>query len=76
MTQQIHCGGYENKNATDTLFSFIYGTVKNYSTTKQVNISLPGMTGVQDSGGGENWCDYHALDRYCDAAAIVSRGMA
>ena len=49
-------GGYENKNAANLLFKNIYETVKQYDSSKLVNICLPGMTGVQGSVGGENWC--------------------
>ncbi|NLI70645.1 MAG: glycosyl hydrolase [Firmicutes bacterium] len=69
-------GGYENKDAANQLFSLIYSTVKGYSAAKQVNICLPGMTGVEGSVGGENWCVYADLDAYCDTAAIMSYGMA
>lgn len=69
-------GGYENKDAANALFRDIYQTVKNYNPAKLVNICLPGMTGVQGSVGGENWCVYEDLDEYCDTAAIMSYGMA
>ena len=69
-------GGYENKDAANILFSDIYQTVKAYNPAKLVNICLPGMTGVQGSVGGENWCVYADLDAYCDTAAIMSYGMA
>lgn len=69
-------GGYENKDAANALFRDIYLTVKNYNPAKLVNICLPGMTGVQGSVGGENWCVYEDLDEYCDTAAIMSYGMA
>ena len=69
-------GGYENKDAANALFRDIYQTVKNYNPSKLVNICLPGMTGVQGSVGGENWCVYEDLDEYCDTAAIMSYGMA
>jgi len=68
-------GSYENRVAANNLFSLIYSTVKNYDPTKMVNICLPGMTGVQGSVGGENWCVYADLDAYCDTAAIMSYGM-
>jgi spore germination protein YaaH len=68
-------GGYENKDAANNLFSLIYSTVKNYDSSKMVNICLPGMTGIQGSVGGENWCVYADLDAYCDTAAIMSYGM-
>lgn len=69
-------GGYENKDAANALFRDIYQTVKNYNPAKLVNICLPGMTGVQGSVGGENWCVYEDLEEYCDTAAIMSYGMA
>lgn len=69
-------GGYENRMAANALFRDIYRTVKNYNPAKLVNICLPGMTGVQGSVGGENWCVYADLDAYCDTAAIMSYGMA
>ncbi len=69
-------GGYENKDAANILFRDIYQTVKAYNPAKLVNICLPGMTGVQGSVGGENWCVYADLDAYCDTAAIMSYGMA
>lgn len=69
-------GGYENRQAANELFRDIYTTVKNYNPAKLVNICLPGMTGVQGSVGGENWCVYADLNPYCDTAAIMSYGMA
>lgn len=69
-------GGYENRAVANALFRDIYRTVKNYNPAKLVNICLPGMTGVQGSVGGENWCVYADLDAYCDTAAIMSYGMA
>lgn len=69
-------GGYENRAAANALFRDIYRAVKSYNSTKLVNICLPGMTGVQGSVGGENWCVYADLDAYCDTAAIMSYGMA
>lgn len=68
-------GGYENKDLANALFRDIYNTVKNHDRGKQVNICLPGMTGVQGSVGGENWCVYADLNAYCDTAAIMSYGM-
>ena len=44
--------------------------------TKHMNICLPGMTSVNGSVGGENWCVYGDLDAYCDTASIMSYGMA
>lgn len=49
-------GGFENRDAANALFRDIYQTVKAYDSSKLVNICLPGMTGVQGSVGGENWC--------------------
>lgn len=69
-------GGYENRDAANALFRDIYNTVKNHDRSKLVNICLPGMTGVQGSVGGENWCVYADLDAYCDTASIMSYGMA
>ncbi|KJZ94731.1 glycosyl hydrolase family 18 protein, partial [Clostridium sp. IBUN13A] len=69
-------GGYENKDAANDLFRDIYNTVKAYDSSKLVNICLPGMTGVQGSVGGENWCVYEDLNPYCDTATIMSYGMA
>ena len=69
-------GGYENKDAANDLFRDIYNTVKAYDSSKLVNICLPGMTGVQGSVGGENWCVYEDLNHYCDTATIMSYGMA
>ena len=69
-------GGYENRAAANALFQDIYQTVKAYNPAKRVNICLPGMTGVQGSVGGENWCVYADLDAYCDTASIMSYGMA
>jgi len=69
-------GGYENRDAANALFVDIYQTVKNYNPAKLVNICLPGMTGVQGSVGGENWCVYADLNACCDTAAIMSYGMA
>lgn len=69
-------GGYENREVANALFRDIYRTVKDYNPAKLVNICLPGMTGVQGSVGGENWCVYADLDAYCDTASIMSYGMA
>jgi spore germination protein YaaH len=69
-------GEYENRAAANALFADIYSTVKSYNPVKLVNICLPGMTGVQGSVGGENWCVYADLNAYCDTAAIMSYGMA
>lgn len=69
-------GEFENRTAANALFADIYSTVKSYNPAKLVNICLPGMTGVQGSVGGENWCVYADLNTYCDTAAIMSYGMA
>jgi len=69
-------GEYENKDTANALFRDIYQTVKTYNASKLVNICLPGMTSVNGSVGGENWCVYADLDAYCDTAAIMSYGMA
>ena len=69
-------GEFENRTAANVLFADIYSTVKSYNPAKLVNICLPGMTGVQGSVGGENWCVYADLNAYCDTAAIMSYGMA
>lgn len=69
-------GGYENRAVANTLFRGIHSAVKGYAADKRVNICLPGMTGVNGSVGGENWCVYADLDAYCDTAAIMSYGMA
>lgn len=69
-------GGYENREAANALFRDIFLAVKAYDPQKLVNICLPGMTGVQGSVGGENWCVYADLNPYCDTAAIMSYGMA
>ena len=66
----------QNTAAANALFRDIYQTVKNYNPAKLVNICLPGMTSVQGSVGGENWCVYEDLNAYCDTAAIMSYGMA
>ena len=69
-------GEYENRDAANALFRDIYTTVKSYDRSKLVNICLPGMTSVNGSVGGENWCVYADLDAYCDTASIMSYGMA
>jgi spore germination protein YaaH len=69
-------GEYENRDAAGVLFRDIYQTVKAYNSAKLVNICLPGMTGVQGSVGGENWCVYADLNACCDTASIMSYGMA
>lgn len=68
--------GYSTHAASTAMFQNIYNTVKNYDATKHMNICLPGMTSVNGSVGGENWCVYGDLDAYCDTASIMSYGMA
>jgi spore germination protein YaaH len=69
-------GEIENRESGTALFRDIYNAVKNYNPAKLVNICLPGMTAVNGSVGGENWCVYADLNPYCDTAAIMSYGMA
>lgn len=69
-------GNIENRDAANALFRDIYNAVKSYDSTKLVNVCLPGMTSVNGSVGGENWCVYADIDKYCDTAAIMSYGMA
>ncbi|MCI2061740.1 MAG: glycosyl hydrolase family 18 protein [Eubacteriaceae bacterium] len=69
-------GSYSTAAKSTAMFRNIYQAVKAYDTQKQVNICLPGMTSVNGSVGGENWCVYADLDPYCDSAAIMSYGMA
>ncbi|MCM1463362.1 MAG: glycosyl hydrolase family 18 protein [Bacteroides sp.] len=69
-------GEYENKDKANALFKRIYETVKAYDSSKLVNVCLPGMTGVQGSVGGENWCVYGDIAPYCDTMAIMSYGEA
>ena len=68
--------GYSTHEASTAMFKHIYETVKAYDPTKEMNICLPGMTSVNGSVGGENWCVYGDLDKYCDTASIMSYGMA
>lgn len=67
---------YSTHAASTAMFQNIYNTVKGYDKTKLMNICLPGMTSVNGSVGGENWCVYADLNPYCDTAAIMSYGMA
>jgi len=67
---------YSTATASTAMFKNIYNAVKAYDRTKLVNICLPGMTSVNGSVGGENWCVYGDLNNYCDTAAIMSYGMA
>lgn len=68
--------GYSTHEASTNLFKAIYESVKGRDGSKLVNICLPGMTGINGSVGGENWCVYADLDQYCDTASIMSYGMA
>ncbi len=67
---------YSTHTASTAMFKNIYNTVKAYDSTKLMNICLPGMTSVNGSVGGENWCVYGDLNNYCDTASIMSYGMA
>ncbi len=67
---------YSTNAASTAMFRNIYNTVKAYNSTKLMNICLPGMTSVNGSVGGENWCVYGDLNNYCDTASIMSYGMA
>lgn len=67
---------YSTHAASTAMFKNIYNTVKAYDSTKLMNICLPGMTSVNGSVGGENWCVYGDLNNYCDTASIMSYGMA
>jgi spore germination protein YaaH len=69
-------GDYSTHAKSTAMFRNIWNTVKNYDSTKKVNICLPGMNSVNGSVGGENWCVYADLNPYCDTAAIMSYGMA
>ena len=68
--------GYSTHEESTAMFRDIYNTVKAYDPSKMMNICLPGMTSVNGSVGGENWCVYADLNRYCDTASIMSYGMA
>ena len=68
--------GYSTHAESTAMFRNIYNTVKAYNPAKHMNICLPGMTSVNGSVGGENWCVYGDLDAYCDTASIMSYGMA
>lgn len=68
--------GYSTHAASTAMFANIYNTVKGYDSSKLMNICLPGMTSVNGSVGGENWCVYADLNAYCDTASIMSYGMA
>lgn len=69
-------GDYSTATASTTMFRNIYNAVKAYNPAKLVNICLPGMTGVNGSVGGENWCVYGDLNDCCDTASVMSYGMA
>ena len=66
---------YSTHTASTAMFRNIYNTVKDFDSTKLMNICLPGMTSVNGSVGGENWCIYGDLNNYCDTASIMSYGM-
>jgi spore germination protein YaaH len=68
--------GYSTHEASTAMFRNIYNKVKDYDSSKLMNICLPGMTSVNGSVGGENWCVYADLNNYCDTASIMSYGMA
>ena len=63
---------YSTREASTAMFAHIYITVKAYDPTKEMNICLPGMTSVNGSVGGENWCVYGDLDKYCDIQYFLS----
>lgn len=67
---------YSTHTASTAMFQSIYNTVKAYNLAKLMNICLPGMTSVNGSVGGENWCVYGDLNNYCDTASIMSYGAA
>ena len=52
---------YSTREASTAMFRHIYETVKAYDPTKEMNICLPGMTTLNGSVGGENWCVYAHL---------------
>ena len=68
--------GYSTHEESTAMFRNIYNTVKAYDPAKMMNICLPGMTSVNGLVGGENWCVYADLNRYCNTASIMSYGMA
>ncbi|HCJ4482957.1 TPA: hypothetical protein NR446_001300 [Listeria innocua] len=67
---------YSTHAESTAMFKNIYNTIKAHDSSKLMNICLPGMTSVNGSVGGENWCVYGDLDPYCDTASIMSYGMA
>ncbi|MEO2825189.1 glycosyl hydrolase family 18 protein, partial [Escherichia coli] len=67
---------YSTHAESTAMFQNVYNTIKAYDSSKLMNICLPGMTSVNGSVGGENWCVYGDLDPYCDTASIMSYGMA
>lgn len=67
---------YSTHAESTAMFQNIYNTIKACDSSKLMNICLPGMTSVNGSVGGENWCVYGDLDPYCDTASIMSYGMA
>lgn len=68
--------GYSTHEASTQMFRNIYNKVKVYDSSKLMNICLLGMTSVNGSVGGENWCVYADLNDYCDTASIMSYGIA
>ena len=69
-------GDYSTAAKSTAMFQNIHHAVKSYDARKRINICLPGMTSVNGSVGGENWCVYADLAPYCDTASIMSYGMA
>lgn len=69
-------GDYTTHEKSTAIFRNVYNTVKSYNSSKMMNICLPGMTGLNGSVGGENWCVYSDLNNYCDTASIMSYGAA
>ena len=55
-------GNYSTHAKSTAMFKNIWNAVKNYDSTKNVNICLPGMNSVNGSVGGENWCVYADLN--------------
>lgn len=58
--------GYSTHAASTQMFANTYNTVKAYDSSKMMNICLPGMTSVNGSVGGENWCVYADLNDFCE----------
>jgi len=59
-------GDYSTAAKSTAMFQNIHHAVKSYDARKRINICLPGMTSVNGSVGGENWCVYADLAPYCD----------